>query len=261
MQLETRDPQRALVIVAHPDDIEFGTAGSIMKWTAAGAQVTYVLVTDGAAGSNDPDMTRDVLIPTRQREQRDAAAIAGVTDVRFLGYADGALEPTMALRRDLTRIIREVRPDRVVIMDPTAVLLSMTDEASGQSFDYINHPDHVATGQASLYAVFPSAETRPIFPELLAEGFEPHHVEELYIGMSDKANIVVDITPFIDRKIQALLAHKTQLGPEIEPMIRAWDAGAGAKHGLAYAETFRVMRFPRSAPAETLPAAAEAAPA
>ena len=164
-------PIKILVIVAHPDDIEFGVGGSVAAWTAAGHEVTYVIVTDGSAGSNAKDVDLGALVRQRELEQLEAAGIVGVHDVRFLGYKDGELQPDIELRRDLTRIIREVQPYRVVIMDPTAVMISM------ESSDYINHPDHRAVGEASLYAIFPSAETRPIFPELLDEGLEPHHPE------------------------------------------------------------------------------------
>ncbi|MDX2136691.1 MAG: PIG-L deacetylase family protein [Chloroflexota bacterium] len=228
-----------LVIVAHPDDIEFGTAGSVARWTDAGHRVVYCIVTDGAAGSNDPNVTHDELVARRREEQMRAAACVGVEDVRFLGYADGTLQPTLELRRDLTRLIRELKPYRVVIMDPTAVMIS------NDTFDYINHPDHRATGEASLYAIFPSAETRPIFPELLAEGYEPHHVSEVYIGMADKANIAVDVTDVIERKVAALIAHESQLDASVGEMVRKWDEEAGKEIGVAYAETFRVMRFIR----------------
>ena len=116
-----QSPQRILVIVAHPDDIEFGIAGSVARWTDEGAQVSYCLVTDGGAGDNNPGTDLKQLVRTRHNEQCEAAAIVGVHDVRFLGYKDGTLEPTMELRRDLTRLIREIRPDRVVISDPTMV--------------------------------------------------------------------------------------------------------------------------------------------
>jgi LmbE family N-acetylglucosaminyl deacetylase len=243
IELETRIPERVLVIVAHPDDIEFGTAGSVSRWTQAGAQVTYCVVTNGAAGSNDPNTDLKALIATRQDEQRKAAAIVGVEDVRFLGYQDGVLQPTLELRRDLTRIIREIRPDRVVIMDPTVILVS-----EGPGFDYINHPDHRAAGEAALYAVFPSAETRPIFPELLAEGYEPHHVVELYLMFNPNPNIAVDISDRLEHKFESLLSHKSQLDERVIDMVRRWDGEAGKQVGVAYAETYRVMRFPTEMP-------------
>ena len=166
--------------MAHPDDIEFGTGGQVARWTDAGHRVVYCLVTDGGAGSNETNVDHADLVARRQQEQLKAADIVGVDDVRFLGYADGTLQPTLELRRDLTRIIRELKPYRVLIMDPTRCCFSATSRS-----DYINHPDHRAAGEAALYAVFPSAETRPIFPELLDEGYEPHHVSELYLMMGD----------------------------------------------------------------------------
>jgi LmbE family N-acetylglucosaminyl deacetylase len=242
IELETRTPQRVLVVAAHPDDIEFGAAGSVARWTEAGAEVVYCIVTNGAAGSNAPDADLQQLIATRQDEQRRAAAVLGVHDVRFLGYQDGVLQPTLELRRDLTRLIRELKPDRVVIMDPTIMLIG-----EGQ-FDYINHPDHRAAGEASLYAVFPSAETRPIFPELLAEGYEPHHVLELYLMMARDPNVAVDVTSKMEDKLESLLTHKSQLDESVVDMIRKWDSEAGKQVGVPYAETFRAMRFPTDRP-------------
>jgi LmbE family N-acetylglucosaminyl deacetylase len=239
MQLEATltKPLRILVIAAHPDDIEFGATGSVIRWTDAGAQVTYCLVTDGAAGSNEKGVNYRELAQRRKQEQLIAAEIAGVNDVRFLDYADGILEPTIALRRDLTRVIREVRPDRVVINDPTFVLVRE------DGFNYINHPDHIAAATAALYAVFPSAESRPIFPELLDEGLEPWHVEELYMQLTGKASLAVDITDVMDRKIQALLCHRSQLGPEVEKFVREFGEAEGKVAGVKYAESFGVMTF------------------
>ncbi|WP_343421572.1 PIG-L deacetylase family protein [Candidatus Flexifilum breve] len=154
-----------------------------------------------------------------KRSSLEAAELVGVKEAVFLGYADGALTPSLELRRDPTRLIRRLRPDRVPIMDPTQVLIS------GEGFDYINHPDHRATGEASLYAIFPSAETRPIFPELLDEGLEPHHVNEVYLMMSDKPNIAIDVTAVWDKKIQSLLAHRSQVGEDVADMIRQVGRG------------------------------------
>lgn len=239
MQVEATLPQplRILVIVAHPDDIEFGAAGSVIRWTDAGAEVVYCIVTDGAAGSNEPGINYKELIRRRQQEQLIAAEIAGVQDVRFLDYQDGVLEPTIALRRDLTRVIRELRPKRVVLMDPTVRLVQ------DENMNYINHPDHVAAGLAALYAVFPSAESRPIFPELLDEGLEPFHVEELYMQLTDQPNLAVDITATHDRKIQALLCHRSQLDEEAAKFVTKFDTAAGQQAGVQYAELFRVMTF------------------
>ena len=241
MQMEPKltQPLRILVIAAHPDDIEFGMAGTIAVWTDAGAQVTYCLITDGAAGSNEKDVDYKQLAARRKEEQIAAAKVVGVTDVRFLDYADGVLEPTMKLRRDLTRLIRQVRPDRVVLMDPTMTFASEEDGSSA----YINHPDHRAGAEAALYAVFPSAESRPIFRELLDEGLEPHHVNELYLQFSEKPNVAVDITAFHDKKIESLLNHRSQIGEEAAEFVSKFDAEAGKQVGVEFAETFRVMRF------------------
>lgn len=229
-------PLRILVIVAHPDDIEFGVAGSVARWVDEGAQVIYGIVTDGAAGSNDPTIDLKALAQQRQAEQCAAAAVIGVHDVRFLGHPDGVLQPTMALRRDLTRLIRQVKPNRAVCQDPATVFFGD---------DYINHPDHRAAGEAAIYAVFPSSETRPVFPELLEEGCEPHHVSELYLTLTMQPNTYIDITATIDRKLEALLCHKSQVGVEVKERVREWNTEAGQAIGVPYAEGFRVMKFDR----------------
>jgi LmbE family N-acetylglucosaminyl deacetylase len=140
----------------------------------------------------------------------------------------------MELRRELTRIIREWKPQRVVCQDPTTVFVEA---------NYVNHPDHRSAGEAAIYAVFPSAETRPIFPELLSEGFEPHKVQELWLTLTLNPNTFVDITATIERKIEALLCHRSQVGPEAAEWMRTWDAEHGARAGVSYAEAFRVMRL------------------
>ncbi len=233
---DNHNPMKILVIVAHPDDIEFGCAGSIARWVQEGAEVVYCMVTDGSAGSNDPSVERKALIQRRQEEQLAAAAQLGVKDVRFLGYCDSMLQPTLELRKELTRLIREVRPDRVLCQDPTTVFVRD---------GYINHPDHRAAGEAAIYAIFPSAETRPCFPELLAEGYEPHHVSELYLTLTMNPDTIVDISATIEQKISALLAHSSQVGPESEQWVRERNADLGKEHGYAYAEPFKVMKFPR----------------
>jgi LmbE family N-acetylglucosaminyl deacetylase len=237
-----KEPINILVTAAHHDDIEFGVAGSVARWVQEGAIVTYVIITDGGAGSNEPGVVREQLVERRRHEQMMAAAAVGVEDVRFLGYPDGTLQPTLDLRRDLTRIIREVKPYRVVTPDPTTMFVWDS---------YINHPDHRAAGEATVYAVFPSAETRPIFPELLAEGYEPHKVSELYLDFSFQATHYVDISATIDKKIEALRQHVSQLGEgeAFENGAAKWikdgNAEWGQKVGVEYVEFFRVMRFNR----------------
>ncbi|PDW03785.1 PIG-L deacetylase family protein [Candidatus Viridilinea mediisalina] len=234
MQHETTDSMTILVIAAHPDDIEFGVAGSVARWMREGHHVVYCVITDGAAGTNAPDADLEALATTRRAEQSAAAATLGVSDVRFLGYRDGVLQPALELRRELTRLIRSVRPQRVVCQDPTTVFVGGS---------YINHPDHRAAGEAAIYAVFPSAETRPIFPELLDEGLEPHHVQELYMTLTLHPDTYVDITAFMERKVKALLCHQSQVTEKDAEWIRQWDAEYGIKAGTPFAEAFRVLRF------------------
>jgi LmbE family N-acetylglucosaminyl deacetylase len=223
-----------LIVAAHPDDIDIGLGGSVARWTDEGHRVVYCIVTDGSAGSNAPDVDLVALVATRREEQIAAAAILGVSEVRFLGYPDGALQPTLELRRELTRLIREIKPYRVVCQDPSTIFFGA---------NYINHPDHRAAGEAAIYAVFPSSETRPIFPELLAEGYEPHKVSELYLDIALAPDITIDISATIDRKIAAILCHRSQVGPEVEQWVRQWGAESGAQAGYPYAESFRVMRL------------------
>jgi LmbE family N-acetylglucosaminyl deacetylase len=231
----TPAPLRILGIFAHPDDAEFTVAGSVALWASQGARITYVIVTDGGAGSNDPHQSRAELVRIRQAEQTAACALLGVQEVLFLDYPDGVLEPTLALRRDLTRTIRRLKPDRVVCGDPSVMFYGD---------GYINHPDHRAAAEAALYAVFPSAPTRPIFPELLAEGFDPHQVKEVYMT-SDAAhvNTYVDISETMERKIAALRCHTSQVDPGDGSWLRAWAAEDGKAAGLPYAEAFRVMKL------------------
>jgi LmbE family N-acetylglucosaminyl deacetylase len=225
---------RILCIFAHPDDAEFSIGGSVARWAAEGAEITYCVVTNGAAGSNDPNQNAAELIKLREVEQRCAAAVLGVKEVLFLGYQDGMLQPTLELRRELTRLIRQFKPDRVVVSDPTQIFFGD---------DYINHPDHRAAAEAAIYAVFPSAETRPIFPELLAEGYEPHKVKELYISFAVQPNFYVDIAATLDQKIEALRCHKSQVEIGDGQFIREWAAESGKLGNMEFAEPFKVMRF------------------
>lgn len=221
-----------LVTAAHPDDIEFGVAGSVAKWVREGNRVFYCIITDGSAGSNEPDTDRDALIATREAEQRAAAKIVGVEDVFFLGYKDGSLQPSIELRRDLTRLIRQLKPFRFVCQDPTTMFPRQ---------DYINHPDHRAAGEASVYAYFPSAESRPIFPELLEEGLEPHKVDELYLYLTTEGDLFVEVTEYMALKIKALRCHKSQISEDDLPWIIGFSEEVGQRAGFSFAEVFRVM--------------------
>lgn len=239
-------PYHIVVSAAHHDDIEFGVAGSVAKWIRdEGAAVTYVIITDGGAGSNNPSLSRRQIIAMRREEQLAAAAKVGVSDVRFLDYPDGALQASIELRRDLTRIIRETKAYRVVCQDPSTYFVRN---------QYINHPDHRAAGEATLYAAFPSAETRPIFPELLAAGYEPHQIGELYLNLSLEPTHYHDISSAMDLKLAALSAHVSQLGAGedfengAKKSVMQWSRENGRRVGVDYAEFFRVLKFDEERP-------------
>lgn len=229
-------PPRVMSIHAHPDDQEFTVAGTLAKWARAGSQIVTVCLTSGAAGSNKStpaEMTREKLAPIREEEQRRACRTLGIQEVVFLGYEDGMLEPTLALRRDVTRVIRRHRPEAVVCGDPTVRFYGTR---------YLNHPDHRVAADVALDAVFPSAETRFIFPELLDEGLAPHKVKRLFVHGAARPNTYIDIASVLDVKVAALREHRSQLG-EWDPtgMIREWARTEGKRRGLAAAESFRLM--------------------
>lgn len=227
---------RVLVVMAHPDDAEFGVGGTVARWAREGRHVTYVILTDGNRGSSDPAMTAERLAQIRHAEQRAAALKLGVKDVFFLGYDDGSLQPTLDLRRQITRWIRRVKPDVVVAPDPTR-------RWTGQR--YINHPDHRAAGEATLDAIIPGSDTRLVFPELLEEGLEPHQVKEVYLSGSNEADVFVDITGAIDAKVEALREHKSQIGDweELDRTIRERAAEMGKSQQLQFAEGFKYFRL------------------
>lgn len=229
-------PKRAMSIHAHPDDQEFTVAGTLAKWARASCELTSVIITSGDAGSNNPahdEAYKPVLAKLREKEQLAANKTIGVRETIFLHHPDGELEPTLALRKELTRLIRRFKPDAVVIGDPQGVFYGN---------GYINHPDHRAAAQAALYAVFPSAETRLIFTDLLRAGFEPHKVKRVYIHGSEKPDTWVDIASTLNVKLRALRKHKSQLGDwDPTKMMREWAAEEGKEKGLKYAEAFKVM--------------------
>ncbi len=232
--------ERALVAFAHPDDAEFGCAGTVARWTRDGTVVTYVCVTDGSAGSNEPGAIRDDVARQREDELRKAAEILGVSEVVFLGYPDGELEPSLDVRRDLTREVRRARPDVVVGPDPSRLW-------SGDR--YVNHPDHVAVGHAVLRVVNPDAPTRPQFPELLDEGLEPFEVPRLWLNVWDAGREelhVVDISGTIDAKMDALRAHESQIsGEDVERFLRDQAREIGRPRGYEYGEAFRTFDLTR----------------
>jgi LmbE family N-acetylglucosaminyl deacetylase len=219
-----------MVVVAHPDDAEFMTAGTVAKWTRAGTAVTYVIVTKGDKGSDDIEMTPSQLALIREREQREAGKILGVADFVFMGYPDGYLEHTLELRRDLARVIRTHRPEVVICFDPTNRFLSD---------NYVNHPDHRASGDATIDAVFPTARDRLTFPELLADGLEPHRVAQLWLGASDKPNVFIDISDTLEAKCEALRAHPSQLGEDVTEFARQLARWSAEGQDFEFGEAFR----------------------
>jgi LmbE family N-acetylglucosaminyl deacetylase len=224
-------PARAMFIYAHPDDIEFGVAGTAAKWAKHGAEVTYVVLTDGNVGSHDEEMTAEKLVQTRRAEQQAAADIAGVKHCLFMGEHDGLLQPTLELRKKLVRLIRQYKPNVVVCGDPTLYF---------PSDSYINHPDHRAAAQVALDATFPAAEMRLLYPELADEGLTPHKVNYVYISRSSEANLYIDISETIETKLEALRQHKSQFGDwDPTERIHNWAAEVGKKVGMAYAEAFK----------------------
>jgi LmbE family N-acetylglucosaminyl deacetylase len=218
--------RRILVVAAHPDDVDFGSAGTIATWTDAGLEVSYCIVTDGDAGGFDPEVPRSAIAGIRQDEQRKAAAALGVTDVEFLGYPDGRLMVSVDLRRDITRVIRRARPDRMVVPSPHRDLRSL----------YGSHPDHQAVGEAALCAIYPDARNPFAHPELLTEeGLETHTVPEVWVMSSNgRADHYVDITDTFDRKIAALRAHTSQTAhmTTLEERMRAWGSAQAQAAGL-----------------------------
>jgi len=228
---------KALAIVAHPDDVDFGMAGTVATLTSQGIAVTYCLVTSGDAGGDDMVMAKEERAKIREDEQRAAAACVGVHDLVFLGYPDGLVEPSLALRRDLARVIRKVRPD---------VVLTQSPERNYERI-YASHPDHLATGEAALRAVYPDARNPHAFPALANdEGLAPHTVPSVWIGGTASPTLVVDTTSTIDKKIEALKCHKSQVGDgeRLEPMLREWGGLIAKNAGLPkgrLAEAFRVV--------------------
>ncbi|MER7015738.1 PIG-L deacetylase family protein [Saccharopolyspora sp. NPDC000359] len=228
--------ERALVVTAHPDDVDFGAAGTVASWVAAGAEITYCICTSGDAGGFD-DTPREDVPRLRQDEQRAAAAAVGVTDVRFLDRQDGQVVADLGLRRDITRVIREVRPHRVVTHSPEINWAHLA----------VSHPDHRAVGEAALAAVYPDSRNAFAFPELLAAGLEPWTVSQLWMSESpdERVNHAVDITDHFDAKLAALAAHRSQTAhlADLAGMITRHLSRTAERHGMPgrLAEAFHVV--------------------
>lgn len=226
-------PSKAMVIVAHPDDIEFGSAGTVARWVRDGCEVAYVLCTSGDVGIAAKGMTKAKAAEIREAEQRTAAKIVGVKEIIFLREPDGMLENTLELRRKLVREIRRFKPEVVITTDPSVLWVRDT---------YINHPDHRAAGMAAIDAVFPAAGQPNLFEELAEEGLTAHKVRKLYALNFGAADTFVDISETMDLKIEALRQHASQMRDwDPEPMLREWAAEAGKGKEMKYAEAFRVV--------------------
>ncbi|HLH63409.1 MAG TPA: PIG-L deacetylase family protein [Ktedonobacteraceae bacterium] len=230
-QQEQEQVTRAMAVFAHPDDAEFGCGGTIAKWVSEGIEFTYVVATDGSKGSSDPEMSPDRLIAMRREEQRRAADVLGIKDIIFLGNPDGYLQHTLELRKAIARAIRQYRPQRLITMTPYR---SFSINSS------INHPDHLAVGDAALAAVYPTARDRLTFPELMAEGLEPWAVREVYVTGTDAPDTWIDIAPTLEKKIEALLQHSSQIrSPESLERVRNRARETAQGHDMEYAECFK----------------------
>ncbi|MEP7284407.1 MAG: PIG-L deacetylase family protein [Chloroflexota bacterium] len=233
-QSQSTAPLRAMAIYAHPDDPEFFSGGTLLKWAGEGRELIYVLATSGDKGSDDLEMTSQHLIEIREAEQRAAAKCAGSDTVIFLRYPDGELEHTLDLRRTLTRVIRQQKPDVVVTCDPDSRWFE-----SGS----VNHPDHMAIGEATLAAVYPSARDRLTFIELWRdEGLEPHKVKHVYLAGTRQPNVKVDITAVLDAKIAMITEHRSQV-KDMDAMAKRLRDGFDREFsdGVVYTESFRLL--------------------
>ncbi|GAB1471516.1 PIG-L family deacetylase [Chloroflexota bacterium] len=236
-------PKIAMTIHAHPDDQEFSVGGTIAKWAKAGCEIISVVITSGDSGSNDPSKGGEYkpeLARLREKEQLAANKVLGIKETVFMRYPDGELEPTIQLRKELTRFIRKYKPDAVVSGNP---------EAWFYGNEYLNHADHRAASRAACEAVFPSAGSRLIFADLLTEGFEPHDVRRLFIHGVEKPDTWVDISATLDVKVKALQKHTSQVPvDEVEKWLQDWAKEDAKDQSFEYAESFRVMKLSEEKP-------------
>jgi LmbE family N-acetylglucosaminyl deacetylase len=227
--------ERALVVTAHPDDVDFSAGGTVAAWTDAGVSVSYCICTDGDAGGFDPSVPRGEIGGIRRAEQTAAATELGVADLHWLGFPDGALTADLDLRRAISRVIRVVRPQLVVAENPNRAFESI----------YGDHPDHLAAGEAALCAVYPDARNPFAFPELEAAGFAAHTVSEVWLLGGPSPDRTVDVTDQLERKLAALRAHvsqETDRDGRLLPLLRDWMGGTARAAGLPegrLAESFR----------------------
>ncbi len=227
-----------MVVIAHADDAEYGCSGTVAKLCAEGWEMTYVLCTDGSKGSSDREISEAELSAIRREEQINAGKVLGLKDVAFLGHPDSYLEPTLDVRRDIAREIRRHKPDVVICQYPLRVL----DGGWG-----VGHPDHLAAGEATLAAVFPTARDHMTFPELLDEGFEPHNVAEVWIMGHPEPDVIIDVTDHMVTAVKALAEHTTQTGgrpyKELLPRMQEWRRHGSVGSGMLYSESYKRISF------------------
>ena len=222
--------------MAHPDDCDFGAGGTIAQWTAKGIQVSYCIITNGDQGGEESGIPLEEMAQVRQKEQRDAGAALGVSDVTYLNYRDGWLMPSIELRKEIVKAIRIAKPDRMLVQSP---------ERNWERI-FASHPDHLAAGETAIQAVYPDARNPYAFTDLKADGFEPWRVREVWMTGSPTPNHFVDITETFDKKMAALHAHVSQTAhnKELENMVREWGSRNAEAQGLPHgriAEVFKVI--------------------
>ncbi len=232
-----KTPQKIQVILAHPDDPEFFCGATLARWSRAGHIITYFLLTCGDKGFENPEATPEEICTIRHKEQLEAAKVIGVKSVHFLDLPDGYLVPTLELRREVVRAIRQEKPDVLVTCDPTRLFVANRG---------LNHPDHRCAGQVVLDAVFPAAGNPHFFPELRKnEGLEPHAPVEVWVSLAENPNVVLDITDTWPIKMRALKKHKSQIGDpqSFEERMRTRRTEDSTDEAPRFEEAFRVIRF------------------
>lgn len=222
--------------MAHPDDCDFGAGGTIAQWTAKGIQVSYCIITNGDQGGEESGIPLEEMAQVRQKEQRDAGAALGVSEITYLNYRDGWLMPSIELRKEIVKAIRIAKPDRMLVQSP---------ERNWERI-FASHPDHLAAGETAIQAVYPDARNPYAFTDLKADGFEPWRVREVWMTGSPTPNHFVDITETFDKKMAALHAHVSQTAhnKELENMVREWGSRNAEAQGLPHgriAEVFKVI--------------------
>ena len=228
--------KRVLVVMAHPDDCDFGAGGTIAQWSAKGIQVSYCIITNGDQGGEESGIPLEQMAQVRQKEQRDAGAALGVSDITYLNYRDGWLMPSIELRKEIVKAIRIAKPDRMLVQSP---------ERNWERI-FASHPDHLAAGETAIQAVYPDARNPYAFTDLKEAGFEPWRVREVWMTGSPTPNHFVDITDTFSKKMAALHAHVSQTAhnKELEKMVREWGERNAQAQGLAagrVAEVFKVI--------------------